>query len=214
MDDYADAYLGYDAGGRVSTAVTQGAGCSSCTGGLGESTFTAVTSPFADGYNLWRTRSAETLPDGTQRIVYSNYAGQVMLDVTKVGGSSWATFYKYDSNGRLVLQAEPSAVSGYDETKSDLLDNQSGNYSYLRDAEGLVSTLSYGSSTTATSSTAGDVSGYLKQTAIQRGETGTSVLQSSQAYLSRTAGSVTIYVTANLTRYRNDNGTGGLSGDR
>ena len=35
-----------------------------------------------------------------------------------------------------MLQANPSAVSGYDETKPDLLNNQAGNYQYLKDAEG------------------------------------------------------------------------------
>ncbi|MGL4550247.1 MAG: FG-GAP repeat domain-containing protein, partial [Gemmataceae bacterium] len=205
---YADVYLEYDGGRRVKEQTVQGEGCSICTGGQGTYAFARAFSPFADGYNTWRTKQTTTNPDGSTRSVYANFAGEVMLDVTKVGSAEWATFYKYDSSGRLVLTADPSAVSGYDESRPDLLNNQSGNYQYLRDAEGLVETTTYGSSTTATSSAAGDVDGYVKQTGLRRGETGTSVPQSLTQYVSRTDGTDTVYVAASETRYRNDDGTG------
>src|SRR5688500_7023725 len=109
------------------------------------------------------------------------------------------TFNKYDGDGRLVLTANPSAVSGYDDTKPDLLNNQSGNYQHLRDSQGLIQTSSYATSTTATTSAAGDVDGYLKEVKLQKGETGTGVLQASQTYIERTAGGATVFPTATCT---------------
>src|SRR5262249_56383702 len=124
-----------------------------------------------------------------------NYLGMPILEVyTETATSTkWLTFHKYDSQGREILLAHPSAVSGYDETKADLLNNQSGNYQYLRDSQGLIETTSYYTSTTATSSTAGGVTGYVYQTKVQRGETGTGILQSTTDYISRTDGSITVY---------------------
>jgi hypothetical protein len=43
-------------------------------------------------------------------------------------GSNWEPFYKYDSNGRIILRAEPSALTGYDDTKADLLNSVMGHY--------------------------------------------------------------------------------------
>ena len=76
---YADNYYEYNSGRRVTTTVIQGAGCSSCTGGLGEYGYQFGASGLADDYNNWSTRSIETLPDGNRDVVYSNYAGQTIL---------------------------------------------------------------------------------------------------------------------------------------
>jgi hypothetical protein len=43
----------------------------------------------------------------------TNYAGEAMLRVFQNGGQNWQTFYKYDSAGRIILKANPSAVTGY-----------------------------------------------------------------------------------------------------
>jgi RHS repeat-associated protein len=206
---FADLYLEFDATHRVTRLDAQAGGCSVCSGGIGTFTYSYAASPFATGYNSWLTKRTETRPDGTTRVTYSNYVGEPVLEVHQEGGQNWATFYKYDTAGRLILAAAPSAVSGYDESKADLVNNQSGNYQYLRDSQGLIETFSYYSSTTATSTTAGGVAGYLNQTGLQRGETGTSVLQGTTDYISRTAGGRTVYPVADATVYRNTNGTGG-----
>lgn len=73
----------------------------------------------------------------------------------------------------------------------------------------MITTFTYGSSTTAGESTAGNVAGYLYQTHIQRGETGTAILQSQQQYFKHTANSFDTHPVANVTRYRNTDGTGG-----
>jgi RHS repeat-associated protein len=206
---FANLYLEFDAVHRVARADVGAGGCSACSGGIGSYTYSFATSSFPVGYNAWRTKRTETAPDGSVNVTYFNYVNEPMLYVHQEGGQSWETFWKYDTSGNLVLAADPSAVSGYDDTYADLLHNQSGNYQYLRDAQGLITTDSYYSSTTATSTTAGGVASYLYQSAIQRGETGTSVLQGTTDYISRTANSITVYPVADATVYRNDNGTGG-----
>jgi RHS repeat-associated protein len=208
---YADLNLQYDAWQRVTQATVQGAGCSACGSGLGTFSYTYTPSAFADGYNNWRLKTVETLPDNNQNIVYTNEYGEVMLRVFKdaTTGNQWATFYKYDNAGRLIWTASPSAVTGYDDTTPDLLNNQSGNYQYLSNSTGLITVTDYGTSTTATSSTAGDVTGYYKDTKVQQGQLGTAILQSQTQYLSQTAGGITIYPVGAQTVYRNTDGSGG-----
>ena len=123
----ADDYLEFDTLKSVTKHVVQGTGCTACAGGLGESNLAYSTSPFADGYNSWQTKTVETRADGNTLTIYTNFAGQPILEVFKdtTSKSEWLTFHKYDSAGPLVLVAYPSAVSGYDETKADLLNNQS-----------------------------------------------------------------------------------------
>jgi hypothetical protein len=98
----------------------QGTGdCCGGSGGLGTYEFAYHTSGFADGHNSWRRKTVETLPDGNQNIVFTNFAGQVMLSVFKdvTTSDEWITYHRYDADGRLILTANPSAVSGYDETE-------------------------------------------------------------------------------------------------
>ena len=75
------------------------------------------------------------MPDNNQNIVYTNVAGEAMLSVfSNVStGQKWLTFNKFDNQGRVILRAEPSAVTGYDDTKADLLNSVSNNYQYLSD---------------------------------------------------------------------------------
>lgn len=207
---YADNLFAYDGDHRVTTEVAQGAG-SSANGGLGTFTFTYATpSTFANDFNQYRYTTIESLPDGNQHIVYSNYAGEVMLFVfhETSTGRDWSTFYRYDDAGRLVTIANPSAVTGYDPTYADLLNQVDHNYQYLADNTGLIQKFTYPTETTATETGAGDVAGYLSGTSIQQGELGTSVPQTGTEYLARTAGATTIYVVAGDTVYRNTDKTG------
>ena len=189
---YADAYYQYDSSQRVIKASIQGAGCS-CTGssGLGTFTYSYASSGNADGFNSWKTKTVETLPDGNTNTVYTNYAGEVMLLAYKdisdpanssLSGKTWMTWAKYDTSGRLIEDAAPSAVTGYDDTKADLLNFQSGTSTYLANSAGILDFYDYGTSTTATASAAGDITGYLKDAKIQNGQTGTALLLSATQY--------------------------------
>jgi RHS repeat-associated protein len=209
---YADNYYEYDSGQRVTKEIVQGVGCSSCSGGLGTFTFSYANSSFTYGINTWWTKTVETLPDGNQNIVYANYAAEVMLSVyVDVGsGLKWETFHKYDSSGRAILTALPSAVTGYDDTKPDLLNynSQTGLYQYLRNTSGLIQITDYATSTTATPTMPGNVAGYLQDTKVEQGQQGTAMLTGSRQYIAQTAGGITIYPVANSTVYRNTDGTG------
>jgi RHS repeat-associated protein len=182
-------------------------------GGRGTFTFSYTVNenplPIGD-LNAWVVKTVETLPDGNQNIVYTNAARQVMLRVFKntATGQEWRTFFQYDANGRVILAANLSAVTGYDEAYTDLLNNQYGDYQYLADATGLVTTWTFGLTTTATETTAGDAAGRLKQVAVRRGEFGPAVPQQDVTYVKRTAGGSELFFEAGVTAYRNDDGSG------
>jgi RHS repeat-associated protein len=128
--------------------------------------------------------------------------------------SQQLTYYKYDSQGRLILKANPSAVTTFFEASSDLINNPSspgGNMEGVSDSAGLIEEFSYGTSTTATTSSAGDVLGYLKSSSVRNGETGSSILLSAQNYIAHTNSGATVFPLASTTTYRNDNGTGGAT---
>ncbi len=207
---YADHYFEYDAQQRVTKEIAQGLGCSSCSGGLGTFTYAYTTSSNAAGMNSWATKCVETLPDGNVNTVYTNAYGEAMLraytDTT--AHQTWLWFNDYDGSGQVILQANPSAVTGYNDTYADLLHNQSGTYQYLSSNSGLIQLADYYTSTTATSTTAGGVSGYVQDSKLEQGQAGTPILQSSTQYFVETAGGATIYPTATQTVYRNTDGTG------
>jgi len=216
---YADNYFEYDSYLKVTKEIAQGAGCSACSGGQGTFTY-SYEGNFNGGYsantdyNEWTRKTVETLPDGNQNIVYANFRGQIMLQIYKDTTTSqeWATFYRYDTAGRVLFRAEPSAVSGYNESYPALVqDYYEYSYDYLRNYDGLITDFSYYTSTTASSTSAGGAAGYLQGVSIRKGEYGTPIPQSHQDYISRTAGNTTIYLPANSTTYANADGTGALT---
>src|SRR5262249_10601893 len=122
---FADLHAEYDSVKRVTTAALAKAGCSACAGGIGTSTFTYKTSVFANGYNSWQTKTVETLPDGNQKITYTNFAGEAMLAVDKeVGtGQEWRTYRRFDALGRRTLTPDPAALTSYDGSATNLRAN-------------------------------------------------------------------------------------------
>jgi YD repeat-containing protein len=100
-------------------------------------------------------------------------------------------------------------LTGYDDTYNDLVHFVSGNASYLSDSAGLVTLWTYGSSTTAGSSTPGDAAGYLKEVDIAEGEGGAAVPQEAYGYVKNTVSGVDYFHVGSETVYRNDNGSGG-----
>ena len=209
---YADHYFEYDASRRATKEVAKAAGSGGTYGGQGTYTYAytaAAITPTA--INNWAMKTVETLPDGNTNTVYSNLGGEVLLSAYTDAATSakWVTAYRYDTAGRLLWTAYPSAVTGYSDAYADLLNVTLGSSSYLRDAAGLFDTYSYYTSTTATATTAGGVTQYLQQAGARQGELGTVVPQVGVTYFSRTSGVVAIYPTAAATRYRNTDGTGG-----
>jgi RHS repeat-associated protein len=226
---YAKDFFAYDSQNRVIRHDQQGAGCTTCTGGIGTTSFDYFTrTGGGTGFNSWRYRTTETGPDGNQTIRYTNGSGQSMLEVKRVlvdpanpalVGKQWGTFTAYDATtGLTALQATPESVQlptnlATLEAYDDLLNQVAGNYQYLSDSEGAITRSSYGTSTTATEISAGDARGFLKAVALTRGELGGIVPQTSYTYFNRSvslagAAPQTVNPLASVTRFRNDDGTG------
>ncbi|MEJ7594318.1 MAG: hypothetical protein WKF77_22505 [Planctomycetaceae bacterium] len=155
VSQYADYYFEYDEQHRVVRESTNGGGQVYA--------FSYQESSFTNGYNSWKTKTVETLPDGSMNTVFCNYAGRTMLKTLKSGSDEWCHFFEYDSAALITMQASPSAITGYDQTKADLMNKVSGNYQYLRDSSGLITTYTRHAPT-----------GWLTLMSVQEGELGTS----------------------------------------
>jgi hypothetical protein len=144
---YADHYFEYDLFRRATKEIAQGAGCSTCNGGQGSFTYsyTERSSTAPDDINNWKIKTVETLPDGNQNIVFTNYRGQVLLQSYKdtTTNDEWISYFRYDAEGRTILAAQPSAVSGYDENSADLVSDNAGDLTYIRNSQGLVTVYDY-----------------------------------------------------------------------
>ena len=115
--------------------------------------------------------------------------------------------------GRVILRANPSALTGYDDTKPDLLNSQNGNYQFMSDSSGLLQVTDYATLTTATTTQAGNVKGYYQDSKLQQGELGSPILQDGAQYIAHNENNLpsptsTVYPVANTTVYRNTDGTG------
>jgi len=201
---YADHYYAYDAQGRVTKEVAQGTSCSCAdTAGQGTYTYSYFGNNNPTDYNIWQSRTIETLPDNSltfvsRNIVYSNGYGETMLKVYESGTpgqtQQWDTFYEYDNAGRPILKANPSAVTGYDESKPDLLNNVGGHFQYLQDHQGEIELTDYYAATTATETTPGGATGYVQDTKLEQGQLGTPILQTSNQYYAHSGGKVDVQV--------------------
>jgi YD repeat-containing protein len=175
-------------------------------GGLGAYTYQYTTSSNPAGANSWAVKTVEGLPDGNQNIYYTNAYGEVMLSVyhDTTTNQSWPTFYQYDGQGRVLERADPSTVTGYDDSHADLLVGQGGSYQYLSNDSGRLTRYDYYDTTTAGETTPGGVAGYQLDTKLQRGQQGTPVLQERWQYYAHTGGGSTVYPAATDTVYRNE----------
>ncbi|MEI8194631.1 MAG: RHS repeat-associated core domain-containing protein [Phycisphaerae bacterium] len=214
--DYADNYFEYDEQGRVTTERAATAGASS-TGGEGTSTLEYKQNPNfpssgAANFNTWWMRSTETLPDGTQHLVYTNVNKDALLTITVDNANTIVSMlaYQYDSFGRKITTINPSAmnVGYYDlgtlsyETANDVGITEGGAHNTI----GLVNTRTF---YPADSTGAGSAPGYLEADYIKQGITGTSVKQDFYTYSADTdANGNTIYNPATYTVYRSTDGSG------
>ena len=205
---YADNYYEYDGSQRVTKAVTDGGlytyGYSYQLSGL--------TPPSSDPYNTWISSTTINLPGpaGYQEIVYANSVNDMILHVLFDGTNKWCEYHQFNTNAQETLMAEPSAVSGYTGGTPSVPALTVNLYS----ATGLVHITDYFSgTTTATPTTPGNVQGFVLDTKVQEGISGTppAVLQSTMQYFANTASGVTIYPVANQTVYRNTDGSGPIT---
>jgi hypothetical protein len=138
-------------------------------------------------------------------------SGNLYVTGQTVSSNFSDTFHKFDSQGRDILDAMPSAVTGYNSTYADLLHYSSGSYQFLASSSGPIELTDYASATTPTSSTAGNAAGDLMDTKVEEGQSGTAITTFSEQYYARAGDEGTIYPVASTTDYPNANGSGSLT---
>lgn len=186
---YADYYFEYDGNQRVSLVSISG---------LRELyTYDYTPSAHADGYNNWKMKTVETLPDGNVNIVYTNYAGQVMFKIFRAGPQEWYEYYRFDSAGRTILKARSSAVASYSEVSPGLVT--------LKSSSGLVRVYDY-----YTSGGTGAVVGYLQAEKVQQGGSGSPVQVREWQYTTQSNGTDSVSPVWKEIAYQSD-ASGGSS---
>ncbi len=189
VDGYADHYFEYDSSRRVTTEITNG----------GQMTYTYeyAGSSNTAAYNNWTAKNTETLPDGNQNIVYTNYAGQVILAVFKSGSDKWYDYYQFDSKGRITLNAASSAVASYTESAPGLVT--------LKTSDGFILLTEYYADSTTTT---GEAPGSMSFQKVKQGSGGTPITVRERKYETRSAtdGSK-IYPLWKDIEYPNDDGS-------
>ena len=181
-------------------------------------------------YNTWVTQATEILPDGNENLVYVNIDGNAILDINNTStdpgnpanvGKNWITGYQYDSNGRLIDTISPTAINLNASilngaTTVPQLEAALSQYADAGLSEGLIQantglilSSAYYSSTTATGTAAGGVTGYLEADYVQQGSSGTPIEQDSYTYIAHTNYSgTTIYPEASYTQYQSSANNG------
>ncbi len=190
---FADFYFEYDSLQRVTKEIVAA--------GSRTFTFAYTDSGFQDDFNNWNRKTVETDPDGTQTIVYCNYVGGTILKIRQSGTSKWCSFNRYDSNNQVILSAESSAITGYDDSHADLLNYSvsTGRFQYLSDSSGLIHLYTYyiGNET-------GAAANHLRYEQIQHGQTGTPILLRQLQYTWHNSGSFTVFPVATEITYPSD----------
>lgn len=147
-------------------------------------------------YNVWNTKTVETLPDENQNVVYTNWIGQILVKAFVSGSESWIEAWQYDTNGREVLHAFPSAVVGYNDSDEHLAIE-------FQSSSGLIENTSY-----YTGTTGGAAPGYPQSVTIQQGSSGTPISVLGYTYNKVLVGGIPIYPIASVSKYQNTDGTG------
>lgn len=163
--------------------------------------FQVTQSTFPDGFNSWKWKTVETLPDGNRRRIYTNFAGQVILSVfIEMQGNvetdrRWYDYRQYDGAGRTLLQAESSAVESYTETVPGLVT--------LHNTQGLIHLFEF----YPASPGASGAPNRLRYEMIKEGAAGNPVKIKELQYVARTIGADTLYWPSKEIAFRSaDNG--------
>jgi hypothetical protein len=193
---YADFYFEYDSDRRVTKERVQGASCGNAA--HGETTFAYTESFNSDSLTNWKNKTVETRPDGSTFTVYCNYAGRVLLTDLVSGSDRWTNVYEYSKINRLSKHALPSAVASYSDSSANLSIS-------LRSSAGLIREYAY-----FTTSGSGAAVDKLDTVGVRQGTSGSLVVIEEYEYSIRTVSGKDVAFPSKVTKYRNDNGTGGV----
>lgn len=166
-------------------------------GAVGTASFGSPTANPASGtgFNVWSRRSTTQLPGGAQEIRYTNAYGQEVAKTIVADGKQYHYATRYDAQGRVVLSATPSAISGMDESQPGV--------AQLKASEGVVRHLKYYAS--------GPSLGLLEEESISQGENGSKIKQRSVTYRQSPWTEATVHVVASETVYSATTGTNGAT---
>ncbi|MEM9701761.1 MAG: hypothetical protein AAF907_04895, partial [Planctomycetota bacterium] len=199
---YADYGFEYDGERRVTKETVDG--------GSRTETFAYIDNPSYseplpnDPYdqNAWFRKITRTRNDGSEIVLYCNAFGQTLLKSERDGTDEWLSSNRLDADGRLILKAAPSAVSGYNEALDDLVgyDEISGTATHLRAGAGLITTMTYYADPDP-------AAGLKHETFLKEGTLGLPQKQETLEYTSHTAGGATVHPLSKRTVYRGANGS-------
>jgi len=183
---------------RVTKEKAQGAGhgCSACgTAGQGKYSFSYAknaTTPTSNR-NAWSYKTTESVIGKTsggsdftryQNIVYTNEWAQPILIIRKdtqaSGSPEYYSWYKYDDRGQVILTADNSAVTGFDESYPDLVHPASSGTTYLSASAGRLDYTKY--FTSADSGVSAQLHTYVKERGVKNGESGSEIKTDSYTY--------------------------------
>ncbi len=193
---YADHFFEYDNEQRVVKERVNGGREEYLMGYFANPTVEEARSGSTD-VNQWTNQTVETLPDGNENRVYTNFAGQLLLKIFRETstGRQWYTYVQYNDQFRVVLKANSAAVDS-------VVEPASGNgYTLtvnLKTTDGLIRENVYYPSTDLG---AGAVAGYLEKMTVRQGTDGTPVTIKSYTYTSQEAFGQTIYPVSTETDY-------------
>jgi YD repeat-containing protein len=201
IQQYANDQYTYDSEHRVTSDTVDLGNTSSAA-----YQYTYVQSSNSFGFNAWTTQTTITGPNNVAEVVFANYAGEVMLDATGTYGGSptgpaQVTDYQYNAAGQVSEIISPSANvrdGSNNAFNSSAADPSTG---HVSTTNGSIKTIVYGTTTSATSSVAGDVTGYEKSESVQNGSTGAPSTQESWKYIahSYSAGPTVYGLAADIT---------------
>jgi len=181
--NYADFYYEYDADRRVTLERLEG--------GRRQYAFAYTPNPDHDeesDVNTWKTKTVETLPDGSEHRVYSNGGNLMLVKILQKAGSSdqWVDSWTYTAESRPLTHAHPSAVASVTEPaggSTTLTVN-------LRSAAGKIELTDY---YTADNPATGAVAGYVSTRSVKQGSGGTPQVLEKLKYNTQTVGGVSLH---------------------
>lgn len=177
MMAYADKYWEYDQQRRVVRQVLRGNEID----GTGMQRFAYASRGWdynvSNPYNMWRTKTTETLDDGTINIVYCNESSQVLVSLVleaQATNRTWIDAFQYDTAGREVWHGTPSVFTGYDPSAFEASGTLglSTTATFLKPSDGLILRRQY-YSTSAAPGVVGGAAGRLQYEMSQMGKNGT-----------------------------------------
>ena len=193
---FASKYFEYDSNRRVVLEKVRG----------GQETYILSYTDYINANrndsNAVHHKTIETRPNGSQRKVYTNYTGSIILseDIPPVGSGDQSIIHYtvYDGNFKKITEYSPASIVSYTEQVSGNTCTLNVN---INASEGLIHLTSYHAATGSMPA------GYVNEQKIKRGNNGTPITLEKQVYVVQTQGNQKLVLPSQTIRYENDTAT-------